>query len=81
MHGAQLTEAASTSPFFGVYMAYVNVEVELDEFSDAEILEEVRLRDLHDTSSKNCRLLYDIHITHGKEEFYEAAKKLVEKGI
>jgi hypothetical protein len=59
-------------------MAFVNVEVELDEFSDEEILEEVRLRDLHDTSSKNCRLLYDIYVTHGKEEFYEAAKKLVE---
>ena len=57
-------------------MAYVSVDVHLDEFSNEELIEEMKLRDLH---VFDARLLYDVYATKGKEAFFEAAKKFVEE--
>jgi hypothetical protein len=57
-------------------MTYVSVDVHLDEFSDQELIDEMRLRDLHVFDAKE---LYDIYATKGKEAFFKAAKKFVEE--
>lgn len=56
-------------------MTFISVDVHLDEFSDEDLIEEMKLRDLHvfDTTR-----LYDIYVTKGKDAFYEAAKRFVE---
>jgi len=56
-------------------MAFISVDVHLDEFSDEELMEEMRLRDLHFFDAKK---LYDVYATKGKEAFYDAAKRFVE---
>lgn len=56
-------------------MAFVTVDVHLDEFSDEELMEEMRLRDLH---FFDVKALYDVYATKGKEAFYDAAKRFVE---
>ncbi len=57
-------------------MAYVSVDVHLDEFSNEELIEEMKLRDLHVFDAQR---LYDVYATKGKEAFFEAAKKFVEE--
>lgn len=56
-------------------MTFINVDVHLDEFSDEDLIEEMRLRDLHFFDAKK---LYDIYVTKGKDAFYDAAKRFVE---
>lgn len=56
-------------------MPYVSVDVHLDEFSNEELMEEMKLRDLH---MFDARELYDIYASKGKDAFFEAAKKFVE---
>lgn len=51
------------------------VEISLDEFSDAELIEEMKLRDLYVVDAKK---LLDVYKTQGKDAFYEAAKSFVE---
>lgn len=56
-------------------MPFISVDVHLDEFSDEELKEEMRLRNLH---FFDARALYDVYTTKGKEAFFEAAKRFVE---
>ena len=55
-------------------MAYV--EISLDEFSDEELIDEMKLRNLHVVDAKK---LLDVYKTQGKDAFYEAAKNFVEE--
>lgn len=56
-------------------MTFISVDVHLEELTDEELMEEMRLRDLHFFDAKK---LYDIYVTKGKDAFYEAAKRFVE---
>lgn len=56
-------------------MTFISVDVHLDEFSDKDLIEEMKLRDLH---VFDAMWLYDIYVTKGKDAFYEAAKRFVE---
>ena len=53
----------------------VDIDVDLDEFTDAELIEEMKLRELHVV---DCNDLVTAYKVHGKEAFYEAAKRFVE---
>jgi len=55
-------------------MAYV--EISLDEFSDEELIDEMKLRNLHVVDAKK---LLDVYKTQGKDAFHEAAKNFVEE--
>jgi hypothetical protein len=59
-------------------MVSISVEIPLDEFTDAQLITEMKLRNLHIV---DCNALADTYQMHGKEAFYEEAKRIVENTI